>query len=258
MMMTTRTPGLLWAVALMAVSSWLAATTARADQNFEALSALFHEVFYTSAYEPRQCGRNIMGLVKLAHERGIDLSRAHIVEIENKGYSNFGMVKAFVARGHGRLMGDEERAAANLPTSIRHHPGDAHWYYHAVLDYDGYVFDFDFTNAPRVVSRAEHGTAMFLPAKGEPTERDLRDIAGYKTRLTPAMEYVAHLQGRPVNAAATVTEDYLAFSGIPGPSGPEPRPFFAAIKSFCVEALSDWRAGSLVERLSVASSPVSL
>lgn len=60
-------------------------------------------------------------------------------------------------------------------TRGRNGPEDRNWYFHAVLEMDGLVYDYDFGITPRVVSVQEYFKVMFLSEK-EPAIRDFRYI----------------------------------------------------------------------------------
>lgn len=119
---------------------------------------LFTKSFYTH-YESGRCGDNIIGLLSEAHEQGIDISKARILEISNKGYSVFGLLNVEFARESGRRNPDYPNSGlANLP-------GERNWYHHVVLEHNGLIFDFDFGNTPSVVSVADYFEKMFLIEK---------------------------------------------------------------------------------------------
>ncbi|MEY4615337.1 MAG: hypothetical protein RJB66_297 [Pseudomonadota bacterium] len=69
--------------------------------DINALNALFTDTFYGSFYRPLQCGQNAENLLRLAITKGIKLDNTYVIKLENKGYSNFGLVGAQKARGRG-------------------------------------------------------------------------------------------------------------------------------------------------------------
>jgi hypothetical protein len=90
-----------------------------------------------------------------ANKDGINLANANIVEITNAGFSVFGMVNVEQARESGRRNPD--------PTSLwRNLPGERNWYHHVVLEMDGFIFDYDFTNSPTVLSKKQYFDSMFF------------------------------------------------------------------------------------------------
>lgn len=104
------------------------------------LTKLFSENF-RNLYVPRNCGSNIERLVKLADQKGIDLTNSYVVVLENPGFWN---LQAFGARGLK--------------------PGDRQaWYFHVILLADDKVLDFDFGNSPRVVPFKTWVKEMFVP-----------------------------------------------------------------------------------------------
>ena len=106
------------------------------------------EKHFREQYEPRYCGKNALRFVEGLKAAGEDLQRFHIVTIENKGFSVFGMLNAERARGtRFNRPAEEER----------------NWYHHVfVLDDQGLVYDFDFTIEPRIAPIAEYLEEMFL------------------------------------------------------------------------------------------------
>jgi hypothetical protein len=132
-----------------------------------------------------------MAFIDLAHKRGIDMGRAHIVEIINEGNKTFGMVRARVPRRRS---------------------GDAYWYQHVVLDYNGVVFDFDFTEGPLVLERGDYAQAMFY-AEERPD---------YVTRLTTVQEYLRLRQGQRPDPGATSTTGLVQYTCAGALAGPSP------------------------------------
>ncbi len=118
------------------------------------LSGLLKQTF-TTHYESGRCGQNILRLLSSADKNGINLGNANIVEITNGGYSVFGLVNVEQARESGRRNPDVNSPFRNLP-------GERNWYHHVVLEMDGFIFDFDFTNSPTVLSKTQYFELMFL------------------------------------------------------------------------------------------------
>ncbi len=111
------------------------------------ISDLF-ETHFREQYRPRYCGLNALNFVKaIAKLRG-SAEGFHIVHVENKGFSVFGMVNAEHTRG----------SRFNKPAV-----DEANWYHHAfVLDDQGNVYDFDFGIEPRIVPIGQYLEEMFL------------------------------------------------------------------------------------------------
>jgi hypothetical protein len=142
-----------------------------ADLN--ALAALFASRWH-SGYEPGRCGVNSMKLLDAAGEAGIDLRGVSLVMLQDRGFSNFGMVQALFAREDGP----------------RNTPGLRNWFQHVFLEADGYVLDFDYGNEPRVEPASAYFPRMYFEAQpgetGVSAQKKLRD---YWVTLTPAEEY---------------------------------------------------------------------
>lgn len=122
------------------------------------LADLFGKRFY-SHYKAGKCGDNIMRLLDAARDAGIDARDARMLVIENKGISGLGLVNVALARG-----GSHVRTGEQLPASARN------WYHHVILELDCLVYDFDFTNEPKVLPLRRYLQEMFLnqrPAAGQ-------------------------------------------------------------------------------------------
>lgn len=131
-----------------------------ASSELREMAQLFAERFH-SGYEQNQCGPNIMSFIKAAKAKRIDARNAHILHIQNEGFSAFGMVNAELARfGSGRRIPGSEPP--------RFEPGEKNWYHHVVLELDCHVFDFDFGSKPTVLPMAEYLERMFLNENPKP------------------------------------------------------------------------------------------
>jgi hypothetical protein len=117
------------------------------------------ESTFIDYYVAARCGDNIMRLVNAIDEARLDLYPAKIITIENGGFSVFGMVNAEYARQGGRL---NPNAAQD---GFRNLPGERNWYHHVILDYDGYIFDYDFGNHAQVLKTKAYMEKMFLDEK---------------------------------------------------------------------------------------------
>lgn len=104
---------------------------------------------FESHYEAGKCGPNIVSLLQRASSQGINISKARILEIENKGFSVFGMLNAEYARESG------PHGSA----------GETNWFHHVILEKDGLIYDYDFGNSPQIVSTKEYFEKMFLVEK---------------------------------------------------------------------------------------------
>jgi len=121
------------------------------------LTQLFHKTYKTH-YEVRFCGKNMGRLIEKAIRQKIDLRGAKLLRIKSP---DFWEVQTFSARGY-------ERGYRRM------------FYVHFVLEADGLIFDYDFTNSPRVAKFEDYILEMYTP-KGPidvqyKFERAFRDI----------------------------------------------------------------------------------
>ena len=110
------------------------------------LDRLFH-VHYSDHYEERRCGENALGFIEDANRKLGMAKDLYLIMIEDKGWSNFGLVQAEMARRVDR-------------------PGQTHdmnWGYHAfVMDQSGDIYDFDYGPKPTVTGIRSYLENMFL------------------------------------------------------------------------------------------------
>lgn len=137
-----------------------------------ALDSIF-EKGWTSLYEQGKCGENSGRLVKAASEGGLDLEKGEIIHIKNRGVTWFGMVSASQAR----------RRNTNYPPERRN------WYFHAIFVYQGYVYDFDFTNSATVMPVNEYFQTNFLDGETEKTVKS--KLKYYELTVISAKDYLA-------------------------------------------------------------------
>lgn len=125
--------------------------------------------FFHEQYQPRKCGENALNFLKGLERDGQDISPYTMVQIENKGFSVFGMVNAEKARTviRGERTTDE-----------------ANWYHHVfVLDSSGRVFDFDYLSEPTIKQFSEYAEDMFLFEKECSTPISGKFCAGREEKL---------------------------------------------------------------------------
>ena len=169
----------IYAVIALGASLFLSSLIHAAD--LEALNRLFLQHYRGSFYQQNRCGTNTETFVRVALREQVNLDGAYLIQLENKGGSNFGLVGALFAREQGRLI------SANPPKGMpEREPGTANWEYHAFIVADGYVFDFDFDNNPRVVPFLDYLREMFIPASKHNDATYIREkLAGYHLRFFP-------------------------------------------------------------------------
>lgn len=106
------------------------------------MKKLFTETF-TSNYSARDCFNNIVRLLEMAEKRKININNANILRMTNEGTSVFMHIKAEHARGIKA-------------------PEDKSWYFHAVLEMDGLIYDYDFGQTPSVLPVSAYFDKMFF------------------------------------------------------------------------------------------------
>lgn len=110
------------------------------------LTSLFND-HYHNHYEERRCGDNALGFIEDANRKTGAAKDLYLVMIEDKGFSNFGLVQAEMARWPAR-------------------PGrtqDMNWGFHAiVMDRSGNVYDFDYGSKPTITGIRNYLENMFL------------------------------------------------------------------------------------------------
>lgn len=188
----------------------LAPAAARAD--LAQMSALFEKNF-EQLYEPGRCGMNVLRFAILARNEGIDISKSAIVLISHKGGTDIDAVVGFKPRG------------ARDEYSVKR------WFHHAVFEYEGHVFDFDFTDRPRVVPKKVWLRQMWFPVSEETFKKQQRDVSplfsrtykqfvtevkdSYVFELTPGLATVEAYGKRHLPAPKPVKmkiSDYVRFA----------------------------------------------
>jgi len=111
------------------------------------LIKMFKDTFNTH-YVAGKCGDNITALVTRADERRINLNNANILIVSNKGFNTFGMVNVEMARG-----------------ALRTGPGPKNWYHHVLLEKDGVIYDYDYTDSAQVTRTKTYFQNMWLSDK---------------------------------------------------------------------------------------------
>lgn len=139
-----------------------------------ALKPIFEDRFRT-AYAPGRCADNILRLLVAARAAKIPLEQSRVLFIENLGGTLFGYLNVELAR-------DEID------------PRERQWSYHVVLEHGGMIFDFDYTNQPRVDTIATYFERMFLdedpkPLNGFYVGRKWK-LKEYGIQIHPALNYL--------------------------------------------------------------------
>ncbi len=124
-----------------------------ADLN--ALTNLFHSSFNSPIYHEGRAWDNVHNFITLAIKNNYNLENARFITLENTTGANYGFVGALKARNQGKLTNINDKY------SLRE-PGEANWSYHAILIAEGMVFDFDFTNEPRLLKISDYFSKMYI------------------------------------------------------------------------------------------------
>lgn len=169
------------------------------------LDQIFASTFY-SGYRSGYCGDNVMNLIKRANQDGVDVSRAKIVTIVNKGFTVFGMVNAEYVRNTGKLL------AKPTAEGLKFAPGESNWYHHVILELDGEIYDFDFGNVPLVADAQAYFDKMFLEEKtvaqgGKFYAGAEKKLADYEITLLSAQDYLKAV--RNPNPVKMTLKDFL-------------------------------------------------
>lgn len=115
----------------------------------------------------------------------------------------FGLVAAISVRELGRLI-EPTPVAPPLRTI-----GRTNWNYHAIFVADGQVFDFDFTNKPKVLKLEAYYSEQFIPeAKRQDLKYRKDKIGLYKLYIHPTELYLDY-QERNISMQNIRTEIYL-------------------------------------------------
>lgn len=168
-----------------------------------ALKDLFAKSFWTKMYEQNYCRDNIERFAMAAQKEGIDLDNSYIIQFVNNGFDMFGLVAAISVREQGRLI---EPKPVNPPYR---NIGTSNWNYHAILVADGEIFDFDFTNQPRVLKLQAYFNEQFIPASKKEDLKYKKDKIGpYMLSLYPTESYLEYKERR-ISMKDIRTEIYL-------------------------------------------------
>lgn len=140
---------------------FLSMSFAFADDN--KVKELFENTFYSDHYQESLCATNITSFVQLAHRSGIDVSRFNILYIDDFGELYPTGVKAYRARNQGSFLPDFHLyQPTNNKLPIKE-AGEINWLIHVVLEVNGMIYDFDYTNEPKVVDVKSYFEDMFMP-----------------------------------------------------------------------------------------------
>ena len=110
------------------------------------LDRLFSD-HYHDHYEEGRCGENALSFIEDANRKLGAAKDLYLITIEDKGFSNFGLVQAEMTRWVSRPGQTQDR----------------NWGYHAfVMDGSGNIYDFDYGSKPSVTGIRNYLESMFL------------------------------------------------------------------------------------------------
>lgn len=163
-------------LAFLVLTSHFTASASTAEMNI-----LFART-YESNYIARRCYENTVRLLKSAEKEKINIYNANIIHITNKGFSALGLVNAEFARSKSS-------------------PSETNWQFHAVLEMDGMIYDYDFATSPIVLPVKQYFEKMFLierPKNSYGTffvgrETKLKD---YEISILPGLEVLRSTESR--------------------------------------------------------------
>lgn len=158
---------------------------------------------WVSGYKAGQCGQNIMDLLNRAQAKGIDVSNARIVSFNNDGY----LLSVMHRRGAGvpleKPIGD-----------IRSAPGIRNFYFHAVLEKDGLIYDYDFGNEPQIVPIQDYIRRMFweepFPKQKYIIYDPLKEREDYLIEFISAKDYLNGVE-KPASETQDLSDFYDSF-----------------------------------------------
>lgn len=138
----------------------------------------FEKDFYQH-YESGKCGQNIMNFIRRHADVVKDWSDAYIIQVKNQGFSLFGLINVEQARQKGRYISENNWEA-----------GNANFHHHVFLDYKGQIVDFDFTNSPSILSKAEYLESMFLNDVTKPIIGRSVKLKDYVVEITTVNDFL--------------------------------------------------------------------
>ncbi len=154
-------------------------------------------------YQENYCGQNIQRFAQAAARDGIDLKNSYVIQIENAGFDNFGLVNALSVREEGRKFDPAPRTAPFRDI------GWMNWNHHVIFVADGEVFDFDFMNQATVYQFSKYLDAQFIPKEKRNDQKYKKNKIGpYRLTIYPTYEYLEYLE-RKISTKDIRVEMYL-------------------------------------------------
>lgn len=125
-------------------------------------------------YEAFWCNRNVKNLYKKCFQENIN-------EFERLGLTN-GVVIYLMSADYGEELKNYRPVRRILPKISK--AGVSEWSFHALYDFNGLIFDLDYTTEPKVVNIFEYFKTMF-----NQDEKTQNPEVRYVVRLIPAETY---------------------------------------------------------------------
>lgn len=152
-------------------------STLRATQSLKIepnVKKLFEKLYFEN-YRRDECFENSIGFLEKV--QFLSSRSFYLVSIENRGPSTLGMVSAKKARG---IEFEKENGAwKEVPASV-----ETKWGHHVfAMDDAFFIYDFDYTHQPKVVSLRAYLKNMFL---NEPTDLRQKKLEDYQVVITQA------------------------------------------------------------------------
>lgn len=155
------------------------------------IGKIFKET-WTSGYTRSECFKNIVALLKRSHAANANIYNANLIHITNKGTTVFGMVNAEHARGNFSAQ-------------------ESNWYFHAILENNGMIYDFDFGQAPVITTKKQYFEKMFfsdIKGKGKFYVAPETKMNDYEVTILRGPELVDS-NGKPGTGEKMKLRDYL-------------------------------------------------
>lgn len=118
--------------------------------------AIFKKFFYSDEIESNLCAENVLNLLRLWNDSGVDLRAAEVWQIKNKGNSYFGLLKYY----QNRFVGFQHFPYPENP-DYHSNSGGGGWYYHVILVSDGIVYDTSYKPTPTMTPLRVYILDMF-------------------------------------------------------------------------------------------------
>lgn len=142
--------------------------------------SLFTSTYFSeSVYEENRCGDNIRRFLRLGRSQGLNLNQVEVIEIVNKGISNFGMVGAQNVRGQDKI------------------DPSANWFHHVIFKVGNTILDYDFTRKPTPTSVKSYFESMYMTARMRKDKAYcLQEIGDYELTIYSGSEHLEYYDNK--------------------------------------------------------------